>query len=206
MIFFVSGNIDFIDGDNIIIDNNGIGYRIKIAENILPDVINFYHERKKIKLYTFLSVKEDAINLYGFLYVNDLKLFSLLINISGIGPKAALNIISNMSAKNILLAVNNEDADLLSKVPGIGKKTAQRLILELKNKINLLSDIAMNDNLSLNNKTLELKNNNKINDALEALISLGYNKSEVIKIMSEINNINDLSTQEIIKLALKLFG
>ena len=132
--------------------------------------------------------------MYGFLSREELEIFNQLLNVSGIGSKAAMNILANITHENILSAIANENINLLSSVPGIGKKTAQRLILELKDKINKL-DL----NISADNKNFL--------EAQEALFSLGYSQSDIIKVTTQIKNQNqNLTTEEIIKQALKLFA
>ena len=141
-----------------------------------------------------MTIKDEIIFLYGFLSREELEIFNQLLNVSGIGSKAAMNILANITHENILSAIANENINLLSSVPGIGKKTAQRLILELKDKINKF-DL----NISADNKNFL--------EAQEALFSLGYSQSDIIKITTQIKNQNqNLSTEEIIKQALKLFA
>lgn len=190
MISFVIGKIDYIGKNSVIINNNDIGYEIKTSDSTINKIIK-YGTSEKIKLYTFTCFKEDSISLFGFLAFDELMLFNHLITVSGIGPKAAMNILAFFSVNDISFAIASEDINLLSKIPGIGKKTAQRLVLELKDKINA--------------PTIKNKNeveNNECTDAIEALCSLGYNRSDIIKIIMSMQ-IKNLSTQKIIKLALK---
>ncbi len=137
-----------------------------------------------------MSVKEDSINLYGFCSLAELQTFKKLITVSGIGPKAAMNILANMTQENIYFAIATENIDALSKIPGIGKKTAQRLILELKDKITLPDNLPKSDELS---------------DAVEALCSLGYERAQIIKIAMQMQT-DGLDTQQIIKQILKLLA
>ena len=200
MISFVSGQLDTVQNDSVIINNNGIGYEIKVSPETLNNLMSF--DAKNLKLYTFMSVKEDGITLYGFLSHKQLMLFNQLITVSGIGPKAAMNIISGLPLEQICLAIVSEDANLLSKIQGVGKKTAQRLILELKDKVNLVSD-DVSDMPNLNS------NDSNASDAIEALCSLGYARNQVVKTVMQINAENKdshLTVQQVIKLALKSFS
>ncbi len=196
MIYFLIGEVELLEKNFVVINNNNIGYQIKISDathNKILDLISS-DRKKKIKFYTFMTIKDEIIFLYGFLSREELEIFNQLLSVSGIGPKAAMNILANITHENILSAIANENINLLSSVPGIGKKTAQRLILELKDKINKL-DL----NISADNKNFF--------EAQEALFSLGYSQSDIIKITTQIKNQNqNLTTEEIIKQALKLFA
>lgn len=185
MISFIIGEVDSIEKNTVILNNNGIGYEIKVA-----DETKIITSDKKLKLYTFMSVKEDSINLYGFCSLAELQTFKKLITVSGIGPKAAMNILANMTQENIYFAIATENIDSLSKIPGVGKKTAQRLILELKDKITLPDNLPKSDELS---------------DAVEALCSLGYERAQIIKIAVQMQT-DGLDAQQIIKQILKLLA
>ena len=196
MIYFLIGEVELLEKNFVVINNNNIGYQIKISDATHKKILDLISNdrKKKIKFYTFITIKDEIIFLYGFLSREELEIFNQLLSVSGIGPKAAMNILANITHENILSAIANENINLLSSVPGIGKKTAQRLILELKDKINKL-DL----NISADNKNFL--------EAQEALFSLGYSQSDIIKITTQIKNQNqNLTTEEIIKQALKLFA
>lgn len=196
MIYFLIGEVELLEKNFVVINNNDIGYQIKISDATHKKILDLISNdrKKKIKFYTFMTLKDEIIFLYGFLSREELEIFNQLLSVSGIGPKAAMNILANITHENILSAIANENINLLSSVPGIGKKTAQRLILELKDKINKL-DL----NISADNKNFL--------EAQEALFSLGYSQSDIIKITTQIKNQNqNLATEEIIKQALKLFA
>ena len=196
MIYFLIGEVDLLEKNFVVINNCDVGYQIKISDATHKKILDLISNdrKKKIKFYTFMTIKDEIIFLYGFLSREELEIFNQLLSVSGIGPKAAMNILANITHENILSAIANENINLLSSVPGIGKKTAQRLILELKDKINKL-DL----NISADNKNFL--------EAQEALFSLGYSQSDIIKITTQIKNQNqNLSTEEIIKQALKLFA
>ena len=196
MIYFLIGEVELLEKNFVVINNNNIGYQIKISDATHKKILDLISSdrKKKIKFYTFMTIKDEIIFLYGFLSREELEIFNQLLSVSGIGPKAAMNILANITHENILSAIANENINLLSSVPGIGKKTAQRLILELKDKINKL-DL----NISADNKNFL--------EAQEALFSLGYSQSDIIKVTTQIKNQNqNLTTEEIIKQALKLFA
>ncbi|MCK5466481.1 Holliday junction branch migration protein RuvA [Candidatus Parcubacteria bacterium] len=189
MISYIEGKIIFRGEKFIIIKTGGIGFKVFV----LPD-LNL--ENDEIKLFTYLNVKEDALTLYGFLNYKELELFELLISISGIGPKAGLGILSLADTETIKVAIVKNDASVLTRVSGIGKKTAERVILELKNKI-LISDLG-----DLEDKSKEI---NEHSDAIDALISLGYNAGEAKNALSKISpEVKDVG--ERVRMALKEMG
>jgi len=189
MISYIEGKIIFRGEKFIIIKTGGIGFKVFV----LPD-LNL--ENDEIKLFTYLNVKEDALTLYGFLNYKELELFELLISISGIGPKAGLGLLSLADTETIKVAIVKSDASVLTRVSGIGKKTAERVILELKNKI-LISDIG-----DLEDKSKEISEHS---DAIDALISLGYNAGEAKNALSKISpEVKDLG--ERVKMALREMG
>ena len=189
MISYIEGKIIFQGEKFIIVKTGGVGFKVFI----LPE-LNL--ENDEIKLFTYLSVREDALVLYGFLDYKELELFELLISISGIGPKAGLGILSLADTETIKVAIVKNDASVLTRVSGIGKKTAERVILELKNKI-LVSDIE-----NVENKSKEISEHS---DATDALISLGYSASEARNALSKISP-EIKSVGEMIKMALKEMG
>ena len=134
MIGYVKGILEEADDQCIIVDNHGIGYRIFVPGSVFSGAIPIGQE---VKIYTYLNVKEDAMQLYGFATRDDLRVFKLLLGVNGIGPKAGLGILSALSADDLRFAVLADDAAAIAKAPGIGKKTAQKLILELKDKLDL---------------------------------------------------------------------
>ena len=139
MIAYLNGILAEIEEENIVIEVNGIGYNVRIPAGMagrLPQI------GEVVKLYTYTSVREDAIGMYGFLSRDDLNMYRQLITVSGIGPKGGLSVLSAMSADELRMAVISQDAKAIAKAPGVGTKTAQRIILELKDKISL-EDTAM---------------------------------------------------------------
>lgn len=197
MFAYVKGVLESINENYIVIDVNGIGYKIFMPNsgiNKLPEIGEI------VKVHTYYYVREDNISLYGFNTQEELKMFELLISVSGIGTKSALAILSEISPSSFALSVISGDVTALVKIPGIGNKTAQRMILELKDKLKTEQAITKN---SIKNADIGYSNNqNNISEASSALQVLGYTKKEVDKVLSS-NDFNGLSIEDIIKEALK---
>ena len=200
MIDFVNGEIEYIYEDRVLVDCGFMGYNIYVTGNVL-ERCNIGDE---IKLYTYLSVREDAMNLFGFLTRDELDVFKLLITVNGIGPKGALAILTIISPNELRFAVASEDAKLISKAPGVGAKTAQKVILELKDKLSLEDALSNDDNQILNErKSQNVDNSRNIKDAVEVLVALGYSQTESLKAIKLCDVNNDMDTEDIVKLALK---
>ncbi|NLK98747.1 Holliday junction branch migration protein RuvA [Defluviitalea saccharophila] len=194
MISFVKGILEYMTEEWIIVDVNGIGYKIGIPSSAVSKLPSI---GKEVKIFTHLQVKEDEMALYGFLSQDELNMFERLISVSGIGPKGALGILSTLSPADLCMAVITEDIKTLSSAPGIGKKTAQRMILELKDKINTLEAIGMGGE-----PVLELQQNGTAEEAIVALAALGYSRVEAAKAVNDVFK-EDMSVEDIIKAALK---
>lgn len=200
MYSYIKGELSEIVAENhIVVENGGIGYNIYIPGQVLSLLPGVGEE---VKIYTYLCAREDAFILYGFLTRDDLNVFKLLIGVSGIGPKGALAILSVMSTDDLRFAVLSDDAKAIAKAPGVGNKTAQRLIIELKDKLSL--EDAFEQKLS---HTQEAVSGNGLkgirNEAVEALVSLGYSSTEALKVLRDIEITEDSSVEDILKLALK---
>lgn len=181
-------------------ENNGIGYNIRISARML-DALPARGEQ--VKIYTYLYVKEDAFSLFGFPSRDELEMFKLLINVSGIGPKGGLAVLSVLSANDLRFAIVAEDAKTISKAPGIGSKTAKRLIIELKDKIDLEAAIETGFE-EMETPAAGGNSNNRIRkEASEALVALGYSATEASKVLSgiEITEVDDV--ESVLKAALK---
>lgn len=189
MISFIFGTIDFLTDKFAVINTGAIGYRVFLNKTTLTIIAK---QNQEVKLYTFLNVKEDELSLYGFLKWEELEFFELLNSISGVGPKSALAILDLASVEDLKGAIAHEKADFLTKVSGIGRKTAERIILELKSKISKVGGQVT----EFNDDDLE---------SLEALQSLGYKlydaREALKKVPAEITN-----TSERIREALKVLG
>jgi Holliday junction DNA helicase RuvA len=187
MIGMVNGTIELLKRPYVLVDVNGIGYKILVSENVFSKLSN----GQKIKFFTFTYVREDALELFGFLQPEDLSLFENLISVSGVGPKTALNIFSFGERNNIIEAIVKGDVSFFSSVPRLGTKNAQKIIIELKNKMGGFADIDLSGK--------ELAENQ---DVLQALKSFGFSLSESQKALREIRK-PGISTEEKIRLALK---
>ena len=156
-----------------------------------------------VRIYTYLHVREDAMQIFGFLSKDELEVFKLLLNVNGIGPKGALGILSAISTDDLRFAVLSDDVNLIKSCPGVGAKTAQKLIIELKDKLRLEDafEMAVNNN----NKKNTVQDNTVIvmNEAVEALVSLGYSSKDAIAAVKKVENIKNKNSEQILKEALK---
>ncbi len=182
----------------MVLDVHDVGYNIKIS----ADTAGRLPATGEIaKLYTYTLVKEDAFSLYGFLTRDELELFKLCITVSGIGPKGAQAILSVMDTDSLRFAIMSGDIKAISKAPGVGKRTAERLVLELKGKISIEDTAIGRETASLNGGTIV--DNDQKKEAVEALVSLGYGQAESLKAVNSVEDIDDLDSGAILKKALK---
>ena len=199
MYAYIKGILAEITEDAIIVENQGIGYEIAVPGQVfdyLPSV------GEEVKIYTYHYVREDAILLYGFLTKEDVKIFKMLIGVSGIGPKGALAILSVLSTDDLRFAILGDDAKAIAKAPGVGAKTAQRVIIELKDKLNL--EDAFEQKLANQAQKAELNPAVGVkNEAILALTSLGYSQSEALKVLQGIEISPDDQVEDVLKMALK---
>ena len=199
MIGYLKGEIAEIRENYVVLEVGQIGYEVYLPSSSifqLPSIGN------TVKLYTYMHVREDAIGLFGFITKDDLEMFKLLITVNGIGPKGALGILSAISADDIRFAVLAEDAKAIAKAPGIGSKTASKLILELKDKFKLESAFEqrlMNQEEKRGSSGIP----GRKEEAIQALTVLGYSASEALKIVNQIEITEDMSSDAILKLCLK---
>lgn len=198
MIAYVRGIIEDIAPDNVVVDVGGIGYNVKISADTASRLPGIGEE---VKLYTYFSVREDAQWLYGFLSRNALELFKKCITVNGIGPKGALAILSVMDADSLRFAILSGDAKAISRAPGIGAKTAERLILDLKDKITV-DDTAIGTEIARHNGAADADTPQK-REAVEALVSLGYGRTEALRAVNSIEGIEDMDSGAVLKAALK---
>lgn len=198
MIAFVKGRIDEITEDNVVVDIGGVGCNVKISSEtaaLLPGV------NEEVKLYTYTCVREDTFNLYGFLTRDDLEIFKKLITVNGIGPKGGLAILSVMNADDLRFAIIAGDAAAISKAPGIGKKTAERVILDLKDKISLDDTFVPKEMQKMQGEGTI--NHQARNEAVEALTALGYSASDALHAVNHVPIDETMNVETILKLALK---
>lgn len=198
MYSYIKGELVEISDDVIVVEAGQIGYNIHIPASMID---NFTGTGQEVKIYTYLYVKEDALQLYGFLTRDDMNVFKLLLGVSGIGPKGALAVLSVMTPDDLRFAVLGEDAKAIAKAPGIGNKTAQRVILELKDKLSLeeaferkTEHVAQTDTASAS----VVKN-----EAIQALTALGYSSAEALKAVGGVELTENITVEEVLKEALK---
>ena len=197
MISYIKGNLEVKNIDNIVIEVGGIGYKIYMSGTSIDKVGEIGNV---VKVHTYMRVREDDVSLYGFCTNEELKMFEQLIGVSGVGAKSALSILSNISPSSFALAIISEDLNVLKNLPGIGAKTAQRMILELKDKMKTQDAIE-----SEFIPTKIVVKNDKTKDAIEALQVLGYARKDIEMAISNLDT-KELSVEEIIKQSLKHLG
>lgn len=186
------GSIENIFNDRIIIDVNNVGYEIYMPESQILE----YNRGNNVKIYTYLNVREDEMKLFGFNSYETLEFFKKLISVSGVGPKVALGIISNINTSDMCVAIATDNVATLKQIPGIGPKMAQKIIFELKDKV-------MKDQLlGIESKVNIQSDNSNLKEAITALEVLGYSRKEIDDVMANIK-ISDESVEEIIKKILK---
>ncbi len=198
MIGFLVGIIEEKFENYLLLDVNGMGYELLISNNTLVALPNI---NETTKVLTYLQVKEDGVALYGFATKEEKQIFMQIITVSGVGPKMAISILSGMKISDLILAIKREDVTLLSKIKGLGRKTAERICLELKDKVNA---VGIEADLFNYNEVVNI-NESALNDAVETLISLGVNKNEAYK-LARANASNDATAEEIILKVLKYLG
>lgn len=199
MYAYFIGKIAYVQADSVIMEVNNIGYNIKVSAQTIQ---NLGHMSGDVKLYTYTYVKEDALSLFGFLTREELELFKKMITVNGIGPKGALAILSTMSVDTLRFAILSGDAKSIAKSPGIGAKTAERLIIDLKDKISAEEVFALNTpNMPMN--TIGTESSAK-KEAIEALTALGYSATDAIKAVNQAECTSDAATEEILKASLKI--
>lgn len=208
MLAYIKGKLEMKMTGFIVIDVGGLGYKIFMSETGIDKLGNIGDETK---VYTYYKVREDDISIFGFNTMEELRMFELLISVSGVGAKTALSMLAVCEPSEFALAVISEDVNSLTGIPGIGPKSAKRIILELKDKIKQEQEIEsiknqIKNNKDSNSKMQELiKNNDKIDEAISALQVLGYNKKEIEKAFAKIDK-KDLSVEDLIKKGLSLLA
>ena len=195
MYAYIYGEIINKEPENLVVECNHIGYNIHIAPGMLP---KFPAVGQMARIYTYTSVREDAFWLYGFTSKDELSMFKLLITVSGIGPKAAMGILSVMDVDTIRLAVISQDSKMIAKAPGVGAKSASRIVLELKDKIRPEDVIGkpVDDEESSVIGTLR-------QEATEALVALGYTVSDAYKVLQKLKITEETRVEDVIKMALR---
>jgi len=197
MIAYVNGILADISEDNCVIDVHDIGYNVKVSAHTISMLPGM---GEMVRLYTYTYVKEDAFQLFGFLRKDELDLFKILITVNGIGPKGALALLSAMDADDLRMAIVSQDVKMISKAPGIGKRTAERLILELKDKLSIPSSQIDREILVYQSGSTSDHINKK--EAIDALVALGYGHSESMKAVNQVENADTMEVGDLLKAAL----
>ena len=199
MIAYIRGKVVHVSETKVILEVHGMGFQVFITAR---DASAIPAPGEQVLLHTFFHVKADAMQLFGFLSQDDREVFKLLLNVNGVGPKAALGVLSAMSADDLRFAVLAGDAKTISKAPGIGNKTAQKMILELKDKMSLEDafEKRMENSAKANvaNGMTDAKS-----EAIQALVALGYSNADALKSVNRANASEDMDTEAILKAALK---
>ena len=194
MFAYIKGSLEMKSSGYIVIDINGLGYKIFMSQNNIDSIGELHNI---IKVFTYVKVREDDISIFGFKTQEELKMFELLISVSGVGAKSALVMLSCIEPSDFAIAVISNDVKVLTKVPGIGNKSAQRIILELKDKLK-------EEQLKDSSKRLK-DNSENINEAISGLMVLGYSKKDIEKAFEHLD-IDNLSIEDLIKKGLILLS
>lgn len=199
MLAYIKGTLEMKLTDYVVIDAGGLGYKVYMSTTGMEKLGNI---GDKVKVYTYYRVREDDISIFGFNTNEELRMFELLISVSGVGAKIALTMIAVSDPSEFAIAVVSDDVSYLTRIPGIGAKSAQRIILELKDKIKKENEISQIKDTKVKATVVD---NNKVEEAISALQVLGYNKKEIEKAFMKLNK-KDLSTEELIKKGLSILG
>ena len=202
MIAFVRGTAVDMTENSVIVETGGIGYEIYMTGTDLSQI----HMGEEVKIHTYFNVREDAMQLYGFRSKDDLQMFKLLLGVNGVGPKAAVGVLAGITADELRFAILSDDVETLSKAPGIGKKTAQKLILELKDKMKL--EDAFEIKLAHEQEKAaaglgEVSDGRQ--EAVEALVALGYSSTDALRAVRKVTDVAPDDVEGLLKAALKNF-
>ena len=199
MFAYIKGSLEEKSTNYVVIDVGGIGYKIFMSNISINEIGEL---GKIVKVHTYYYVREDNISLYGFLHHDELKMFELLLSVSGIGAKSAISMLSNITPAGFACAIISNNVSLLKKIPGIGPKTAQRIILELQDKLKSEEELTKNGEQT---EISVVNNTENVSEAIQALQILGYNKKEIDKAFEKIAN-TDVSVEELIKKGLSILA
>lgn len=195
MFYSLRGTLIYLDTSIAAIECCGVGYKCFITSKTYNDLSA--QMQKEVFVFTHLSVREDAMDLYAFSTEDELECFKLLTSVSGVGTKVGIGILSSLTAEQILLSISSENTQMLTTAPGVGSKLAQRIILELKDKVpNTKSFLP-----SSTSQPLVSKSNSNVTNAMQALVSLGYSQTDAVRALAEFNH--SLPVEDLIKFALK---
>lgn len=180
---FIKGTIDYIKNNQVCIDTGNVGYLVNISEKTYNELLG---ESDEIKLYTYTAVREDDISLYGFLSLEELDFFKLLIGVNSVGPKLGMSVLSFFTINELVTHIANKDAKAIAKAPGLGAKSAEKIIIELKDKVAsvITEDIEI---------SATIEDDETINECIDALIALGFKKKEAQIAVKKVTDYTDLS-------------
>lgn len=198
MISYIKGTAVYANEEYIVVDNRGIGYEVRTSAATCGQI----HMGEEVTLYTYLYVREDLLALYGFLSREELRVFRLLLGVSGIGPKVAVSILSTLSVEDLYYAVVSEDAKSIARTPGIGPKGARRLIIELKDKLDL-ADLGIGKEEEVPVAAGLTGDGSQITDTMDALIALGYSNGEAYRAVHKVPGAENMDAEQLLKEALK---
>ena len=205
MIAFVRGTAVDMTENSVIVEAGGIGYEIYMTGTDLSQI----HMGEEVKIHTYFNVREDAMQLYGFRSKDDLQMFKLLLGVNGVGPKAAVGVLAGITADELRFAILSDDVKTLSKAPGIGKKTAQKLILELKDKMKLEDAFELKLVKLAHEQEKAVAGLGEISDgrqeAVEALVALGYSSTDALRAVRKVTDVAPDDVEGLLKAALKNF-
>lgn len=196
MFNYLYGEIADINGSNVVVDVNGVGYEMAVSNYTLAEC----KLGQKQKLYAYLQVREDGVSLFGFATAEEKNMFLRLVSVSGIGPKVALAVLSGMDSNSLALAIFNGDTRLLTKIKGLGKKTAERLVLELKEKV--VVDASAADLPIMN--SLDVPLTKEMQNAIAVLCSLGKSQVDAEKLIEAASKLGATTTEELINMAFRI--
>lgn len=204
MISYVKGPLAEVSGDRIVIETGNVGLEIRVPLSLLDELPNI---GEAVKVYTYFQVREDAMSLYGFLHRQDREMFQQLLGVNGVGPKGALGILSALRPDDLRMAILSGDAKAISKAPGIGVKTAQRVILDLKDKVSpedLLSGLGESGEMEESGKgfSSDVKGD-AAKEAIQALVALGYSNLEAARAVRKAEITEDMTAEDVLKESLR---
>ncbi len=204
MIYCLSGELLFTDAvaSTAVIDCCGVGYKVTVSSNTLRKLPMNPEKPPRIRLLTYMQVREDGVDLFGFYTAEELDMFKMLISVSGVGPKAAISILSLMTPEKLSLSIATEDVKAISKAPGVGAKTAGRIILDLKDKVAKAFPAMESTEDTTSPVAPSAAGTSKMSDAQSALLSLGYSRQEISSALAKVDT--SASLEDIIRLALNV--
>lgn len=199
MISYIIGKVTAVSDSHVILENNGIGYMITMPPSSIYALGNMDGD---VKVHTYMAVKEDVVSLYGFLTASELEMFKMLITVSGVGPKGAIGILSSITVDELKMAIAAEDSKLIAAAKGIGSKTAQKIVVELKGKVGK-DVLSQPGSFSASAAGLSGKRSS-MHEAIDALEALGFSRSSSVRAIDQLGDAEGMSVSDIIGQALKI--